>query len=777
MQGNKPHQSPRNSDLGSAAYLDKEQIILSTSLADVATSGDYDDLTNTPAFGTAAFADVEDFAAAGGGEVSITYPDVFALRAALDADELADGTRVMLHGLEFEVDSSLDDSPASWFYNTTGATNHGLRAISPIPLNLFYYSAFHSQQDNKMYQHVSADGLNWNVMNDYPIPRGAGNSTVGSRDQMPAWLPERGEWVITYTAGEDASTDTGAWLVSPSMDVWHLYTFDIGQSGGIRGTILPGGTDVCEFVWGGKILKLGAKYYFVFTAEYGPSYDAVFPGKTHKHFQPHIAEIIDIETLETANPVRLDFPLPGVGILDPENSKLPPDIIHHQDDGLYYACTKDDYAKRILIYSTSDLFGTWTLRKVIDQDGGAPDTYDSMEGPLWQVVRYRRSLDGELLIKHRIMLSDNRDENDDLVERCVYTESDDGPAGTYGDISELNFSIPTRNGGVINLPMQDDPRAMLGFMNGVTIFGGHGKDRMRIVDNLNNTTKLYPRQDCVYTFAGGDAKTITIEKTEATRFWISNLDFSGGSLTISASSGVAVADEIPAGQNDTIEFRWDPTRGAGEGRYVRIGTKNDGSVGSLPFEINGTNTRLLDGELNPQWIVNSNGRFAPFADGQLIGTNDRRIRGVALQARAVDGTAGTEHRELFLTQAGGVKIGTIGEDSNNLGQDVGHNRTYPAKTETSGTVVWNRNEGMSLRFGSTLTGALTIDVSDMKVGDKVTIYINSPDSRSVSFTAPSGTGSILWENGAALSTNSMSTFIRLERVGTSNVIGFWSRHS
>lgn len=504
------------------------------------------------------------------------------LKGDIAAGFLSDGDVVNFNGLYFQVDSDLDDQPLSWFYNTKGDTNPGLRALSPVPYNHFLYVAFLTQGLNKVYLYNSADGLNFRALNNDEIPRGQGNSTVGSRDHCPRWISEIGQWLIPYTNGVDADFDFGFWR-TPDLTVWDSENSFYGTNPtGIRGTTLPGGSVPCEYMWSPKLERFDGTWYMMFAAQYGPMFDNPYTGDTgptSRQFQPFICEVTDLNTLTTTDPVRMIFPHPsGSTPTEGESSMLSPDIIKHTN-GYFYAAIKSDYFKNILIYRNATLTGTWTYIQTIDQDGDAdPLVMDSLEGPIWQTVRYIHAEDHTLRIKHRLMMSDNRDADNNLVEKYVYVEFDDGPEGEYSVIDNLKFDTPTRNGGIVNLTMEEDPRALLSVQAAQAAFGGHGATAIRVTKKLEDGVPLFPQQDTLYYWQGDTDLNITIHKTYATRFWLQCESFAGAKLYVTGDD--VVNDSFGHNGEDCYEMRWMPH--IGEGKYLRVGgaKNNAGSDGT-----------------------------------------------------------------------------------------------------------------------------------------------------------------------------------------------------
>lgn len=206
------------------------------------------------------------------------------------------------------------------------------------------------------------------------------------------------------------------------------------------------------------------------------------------------------------------------------------------------------------------------------------------------------------------------------------------------------------------------------------------------------------------------------------------------------------------------------------------GSPIGGGAATGPFEIAAPNVRLLDANGDPQWVVNANGRFKPFADGQPFGSETERVRGLILQPRAVDGTAGTNTLEMFQAQNGGLRLGPAGDTASNLGQDVGAVVSFRDVNTTSGTIVWDRLYGAGIEVGPALTGAVTFDISDMKLTEIVVIYLRQPNSQTVAFTLPP-TNTLKWAGGVAPTLETDSIEIVLRRNHVSDVIANWAEYS
>lgn len=115
----------------------------------------------------------------------------------------------------------------------------------------------------------------------------------------------------------------------------------------------------------------------------------------------------------------------------------------------------------------------------------------------------------------------------------------------------------------------------------------------------------------------------------------------------------------------------------------------------------------------------------PVVDGGALGTATKGVREVAFQARDVVGAAGASPLALFQAQSGGLRLAPIGTTGDNEGVDAGWHHRADETTTTSGTYVWDRTNGQGINFTLPLTGALTIDVTDMKRGEFVYIFFAS----------------------------------------------------
>lgn len=502
------------------------------------------------------------------------------LRGDITDGTLANTDQFMLGDVSMRVNRALDDDVRSWLWNVEGDTNLGVAPNGVVPENMVLFTSFLDQINTKIFHHISADGINFNAINSVPIPRGGGNSTIGARDPDIRWVTSRNRFTMLSTTGSDEAHDFGYWDVSATLE---LNGFREGRYGasGIRGTTLPGGQVPATRIWTPKLRRIRGQWWIFFAAEYGAQYSNPVGG-TSRQFQPFMARVTDINNLTTEEPIRMQFPIGSFLPTDGRSSMLTPDIIDWPGSPNLYAAIKGSFNRNILIYRNTELTGDWTLVQTIDQDGGTTE-FDSLEGPLWLPIRYRDPADNSIRIKLRLMISDNRDENDDLVQRYLFTESLTGPEGTFGALEELNFSYPTRNGGLINLAMEDDPRAFQGVQQAVSMFGGHTKDRPLAQETVTASQPLFPRQSTIYTYAGSGGITLTVTRTESTRFWVRTT----GGGTVAVQGANVVNTTIGSNGNEMVEFLLTIDGDGNAQDYQRVGIRPGTGTGTADGVVDG----------------------------------------------------------------------------------------------------------------------------------------------------------------------------------------------
>ncbi|MFV1720499.1 MULTISPECIES: hypothetical protein, partial [unclassified Phaeobacter] len=661
----------------------------------------------------------------------------------------------------------------------------GLRREGGQLDNLFLMSAFKNQDVTAQYFHLSNDGVNLKRLNQFPVIRGAGDATTGGRDSQPFWARRRrmDPWLMPVTAGEGLDYDFSAYVLSALGSPVNIKCQLQGGNafGGVRGTTLPGATRAADLLWGPRFHNIGDKVYLTISIRTQDDYTDGF-GNQSPTFRPYIAECLDIDTLTFGPPVAMNVGTPTTAMLEPDLTQA--------DDGTWYMCIKNSANRNIEIHSATDpIGGAWSSVTTLDLDG----TLNSLEGSIWVRQVYKDATTGARTLKYRIHAANNRNGDNELRGVPVEFVSTGGPEGPYGAAQDVNNSHSMRNGDMLNVALEPDPRAVRSLLDVASSFSGEypaGVDEcIRLPDEPHNLT---PQQDSLYYVnTAGYACTLTIEKAEARRFWLASLSSDAGTKIDVVNSPLCVGPlTIGAGAFQITEFLWVVAAG-GDGKYVAVssyavgGGSADGVVTGVSFD-SGTNiltlTRSVGGDLTvdlsaldgggsglTNWSESGN-NLVPTTAGTL-GSDASPVRGLVLEPRAVGGGAGAAAKlELFRAQNGSLRDGTPGDTSSNKGADIGHYTQYHVSSATSGTEVWDRANGNGLNFtGGALTGTLTVDLSALIVTEEVSVIVNQPNSQTINFTLPNSPS---WVNagGTQPASGTRAMVFTFTRYGASNIL-------
>lgn len=486
-----------------------------------------------------------------GGDAIQRFTSAAAVRAGIAGGTLEDNEVFELHGARFQVDRDLDDDPASWFFNTNGDTNPGVRDLQQYPSNYYAFMGFKTQSNNKLYLSTSPDGRRFFRVNKYPIQRGGSDSTIGGRDSQLYWNENLAEWWAPVTSGSDVTDWDMSVFRSRDLVQWGLSRgfLDANSAAGlVRGQDVPGGTIPVERQWSNKFARLNGTLYVITSLQVLPSGINPF-GNSGPRLRPYFAEVLDEVDMEFG-------PVTPMQIGTNQEAKLNPDVIIV--DGTYWCCIKDSPTRTVEVWSSASLAGPWTRQQVIDLNSD-PNNFDSLEGNTWGVHRYTDPNDDQVtLVKYRIMLSNNRDAEDNLVGRQLFVESTTGPGGPYGAIQELEFSQATRNGVVTNVGMIDDPRAMESLLRAEAAYGGEFRVDIDEASELRNPThNLWPQERFEYYISGaGGSTTVTVQGKLADTFYLAVHNTNPQARITVTGNDFSRPIVIGGGYQEMVEMRW-----------------------------------------------------------------------------------------------------------------------------------------------------------------------------------------------------------------------------
>ncbi|MFV1593270.1 hypothetical protein VWZ88_12480 [Phaeobacter sp. JH20_36] len=709
-------------------------------------------------------------------EIGPEFSDIYKLRGAIQRGDLRDGQRVFCNGAGYTVDSTATGlDGALWRFGVDGLRHEGGELD-----NLFLMTAFKNQDVTAQYAFLSNDGLSLKRLNQTPITRGAGDATTGGRDSQPFWARQRRNdpWMMPVTAGEGLEYDFSIFVSSDIVTPVSVKCQLQGGNafGGVRGTVLPGATRAVDLLWSPRLHNIGDKVYLTISLRTQDDYTDGF-GNPSPTFRPFIAECLDIEALTFGPPVAMSVGTTTTAMLEPD--------LVQAENGTWYMCIKNSANRNIEIHSATDpINGAWSFVTTLDLDG----TLNSLEGAIWVEQVYRDASTGERLLKYRVHVANNRNADDELRGVPVEFISTGGPEGPYGAAQDVNNSHSMRNGDMLNVALEPDPRAIRSLLDVASSFSGEypaGVDEcIRLPDEPHNLT---PQQDSLYYVnTAGYACTLTIEKAEARRFWLASLSSDAGTYIDVENNSLCVGNtRIGGGAFQITEFLWVDFLG----KYVGVqsyavggGGSADGVVTGVSFD-SGTNvltlTRSVGGDLTVDlsaldgggsglinWSESGN-NLVPTTAGAL-GNAANPVRGLVLEPRDAAGATGAATPlELFRANNGAIRDGTVGDTASNDGADIGHYTQHLSSSATSGTVVWDRANGNGLNItGGPLTGTLTVDLSALIVTETVCVIVAEPNSQTINFTLPGG--GVKWAGGAQPSSGTATLEFTFKRHGSSN---------
>ncbi|AHD09992.1 hypothetical protein [Phaeobacter gallaeciensis] len=709
-------------------------------------------------------------------EIGPEFSDIYKLRGAIQRGDLRDGQRVFCNGAGYTVDSTATGlDSALWGFGVDGLRREGGQLD-----NLFLMSAFKNQDVTAQYFHLSNDGVTLKRLNQFPVIRGAGDATTGGRDSQPFWARRRrmDPWLMPVTAGEGLEYDFSVYVLSALGTPVNIKCQLQGSNafGGVRGTTLPGATRAADLLWGPRFHNIGDKVYLTISIRTQDDYTDGF-GNQSPTFRPYIAECLDIDAMTFGPPVAMNVGTTTTAMLEPDLTQA--------DDDTWYMCIKNSANRNIEIHSATDpIGGAWSSVTTLDLDG----TLNSLEGSIWVRQVYKDATTGARTLKYRVHAANNRNGDNELRGVPVEFVSTGGPEGPYGAAQDVNNSHSMRNGDIVNVALEPDPRAMRSLLDAATSFAGEypvGVDEcIRLPDEPHDFT---PQQSCVYYVnTAGYACTLTVEKMEARRFWLACLSSDAGTYIDVVNNSLCVGStRIGGGAFQITEFLWVDFLG----KYVGIQSYAVGGGGSADGVVTGvsfnsstnilTLTRSVGGDLTvdlsaldggssglANWSESGN-NLVPTTAGTL-GNAANPVRGLVLEPRTNTGAAGdAAELELFRAQNGSLRDGTPGDTSSNAGADIGHYTRMHSVNDTSGTVVWDRTKGQGLNVtGGPLTGTLTIDLSALVVSEDVRVVVAEPNSQMINFTIPGG--GVKWAGSGQPASGTATLDFAFHRIGSSN---------
>ncbi|MFV1536958.1 hypothetical protein [Phaeobacter sp. JH204B] len=715
-------------------------------------------------------------------EIGPEFSDIYKLRGAIQRGDLRDGQQVFCYGQGYTVDATATDLESAFW----GFGVDGLRRVGDFPDNLFLGTFFKNQDETEQQLFIGRDSSIMRRLNQFPIPRGAGGAKTGGRDAQPFWSRQEGQFMVPVTAGDGEPYDFSFYFTNGlgEPEIINCQIQGSNQYGGVRGTTIPGAAQPVGVIWGPRFHNIGDKVWM--TASLETQLPDEPTNGTPVTMRPHICEVLSLTSTPGAQAMVVGPPI-AMNVGASTTPMLEPDLMQ-AEDGTWYMCIKNSRNRNIEIHSATDpINGAWSYVTTLDLDG----TSNSLEGSVWVKRVYYDAGTGEKRLQVRVHAANNRNADDELRGVPVEFISTGGPEGPYGAAQDVNNSHQMRNGDIVNVALEPDPRAMASLLRAAASYSGEypvGVDStIRLPTGAHNFT---PQQDCLYyvNTAGYDC-TLTVEKMEAQRFWLASLSSDAGTYIDVVNSPLCVGStRIGGGAFQITEFLWVDFLG----KYVGVqsyavggGGSSDGVVTSVSFS-SSTNiltlTRSVGGDLTvdlsaldgggsglTNWSESGN-NLVPTTAGTL-GSDANPVRGLVLEPRAVGGGAGAAAKlELFRAQNGSLRDGTPGDTSSNAGADIGHYTQYHVSSATSGTEVWDRANGNGLNFtGGALTGTLTVDLSALIVTEEVSVIVNQPNSQTINFTLPNSPS---WVNagGTQPASGTRAMVFTFTRYGASNIL-------
>ncbi|AUQ95977.1 hypothetical protein PhaeoP66_03235 [Phaeobacter inhibens] len=648
------------------------------------------------------------------------FSDMYRLRAALIRGDLRDGQQVSCYGQSYTVDSTATGlESAFWDFGVDG-----LRRIGDHPDNVYLMTAFPDQDRTHQNMYLSRNGSTLRRLNQFPIKRGEGGANTGGRDSQPFWSRKVGQIIMPVTGPNGSPYDFSFYFMNALGDpeIVNCQIPGTNQYGGVRDTVLPGATRAADTIWGPRFHNVGDAVWMTISLRTQDNYEDGF-GNDSQTMRPYLAEVLAINDTPGAQSITLGPPV-AMDIATPTTAMLEPDITQG-DDGTWFVCIKNSENRNIEIHSGPSLFARFTKLVTLDLDN-TPDpddetdpnnTLDSLEGPIWVRRVYYDAATGAKRLQISVQAAHNRGPTNELIGVPVEFISSGGPEGPYGPAQDVNNGHSMRNGDIVNIALEPDPRALPALLAAAASYGGQYPAQVeRAILLPEGTKELTPQQDVLYVVDGADyVCDLTIDAIEGRRFWLGCLSPSAGTK-INVQNNANCVGPVVVGGNG-FEIREVLYVEDILDKYLVTSSYLDGSGGS----------GLSD------WSEDANGNFIPTVDGKSIGNSDNRVRGLVFQARKADGTVGTNHAEAFRAENGAPKFGAIGDTTTNNGEDFAMYETFYTPGITSGVHIWNPGLGCGMRFAA-LTGDLEIDMANMKNGFGFGFYIPQANSHTLTLT-------------------------------------------
>ena len=198
----------------------------------------------------------------------------------------------------------------------------------------------------------------------------------------------------------------------------------------------------------------------------------------------------------------------------------------------------------------------------------------------------------------------------------------------------------------------------------------------------------------------------------------------------------------------------------------------------VPFSFAGSTTQIQDANFIDGWGIRdttAGGEFIPVGASRAIGNAANLVRELALQPRDVAGGAGAETVvALFLAQNGVLKLRAPGNTSDNIGIAVGARMSGVSTSQTSGTYTWLPENGPDINFTATLTGDITINLTNTGSGDRVNVRVGSRGGFNILL---SNAGAVEYVAGVAPSAGTGTAKLSIIDEGTSNTSAVFAEMS
>ncbi|WP_317959865.1 glycoside hydrolase family protein [Phaeobacter inhibens] len=716
-------------------------------------------------------------------EIGPEFSDIYKLRAAILRGDLRDGQWVSCYGQSYTIDATATGlESAFWRFGVDG-----LRLLGDFPDNLFVGSFFKNQAETEQQLFIGRDSSIMRRLNQFPIPRGAGGAKTGGRDAQPFWSRQEGQFMVPVTAGDGEPYDFSFYFMNAlgEPEIINCQIQGSNQYAGVRDTTIPGATQPVGVIWGPRFHNIDDAVWMTVSLE--SQLPDVETNGTPVTMRPHICEVLSITSTPGAQAMVVGPPIAmNVGVST--TPMLEPDLMQ-ADDGTWYMCIKNSRNRDIEIHSATDpINGAWTYVTTLDLDA----TSNSLEGPVWVESVYYDAATGQKELQIRVHAANNRNADDELRGVPVEFISTGGPAGPYGTAQDVNNSHQMRNGDIMNVSLEPDPRAMASLLRAAASYSGEypvGVDStIRLPDTPHNFT---PQQDCLYYVnTAGYACTLTVEKMEARRFWMAALSSDVGTYIDVENNPLCVGNtRIGGGAFQITEFLWVDFLG----KYVGVqsyavgggGGADDGVVTGVSFD-SGTNILTLARSVGVDLTADLSALDG--GSGSLI--SQTTADGAKFIASGAPGSENTDAGELNLYPAGtdgvGIGISRLGmamsggpdlgyvEARNNATLEItvagGISRYAGAVAKTSDLGASNDVDPSNGDFQAvTLTAARTLNLVNFIQGDKVVIRVDGADTHALTIASPTET--VRWPNNTPPSSYNAITLIGATREGGDIFLG------